>query len=103
MRRPGCPVANSGVTDVAHQGRQHRQLLSQSGRAGDFGVGRTRSNRDRAIMELDLLRDDASDVDQAGWCMSATPHIPKQGLAAGEQHGPFSRARRRASSSEAGW
>src|SRR5262249_54814677 len=53
------PVANRGVTDVTHQGRQHGEVLPQGGRAGDFGVGRPRPNRDPTLMELDVLRHDA--------------------------------------------
>ena len=59
----------------------------QNGRAGDFGVRRTRSDRDRAITELDLLGKDASDVDEAGRRGAAALHISQERLTAGEQHG----------------
>jgi len=63
-------------------------VLPQSGRAGDFGVGRARPDEDGTVTELDLLRHDAGDVDQACWCGLATKFdIAQQCLAAGEQHG----------------
>src|SRR5215813_5519859 len=38
-------------------------------------------------MQLDVLRHDAGDVDQARRCAPAALHIPQQRLATGEQHG----------------
>src|SRR5262249_45914300 len=81
-----APVANGRVADVAHQGRQDGQVLPQNGRAGNFGVRRTRPDRDRAVTELDPLGNQAGNVYEAGRRGAAALHVAQQRLAAGEQH-----------------
>ena len=84
----GTAVADGGIADVIDQGCQHGEVLPQSGRAGDFGVGRARSDEHGAVTELDLPRHDAGEVDQACRCGPLpTLDVAQQRLAAGEQHG----------------
>src|SRR5262245_26109855 len=46
----------------------------------------TRADRNRAVVELDLTRKQAADIDQACGARAATLHIAKERLATGEQH-----------------
>jgi hypothetical protein len=62
-------------------------VLPQQGRSRNFGVRRTRSDRERAIPKADLLGNDARDVDQASRRVPAPLHIPQERLPASEQHG----------------
>src|SRR5262245_3501571 len=61
-------------------------MLTQNGRISDFGVRRTRSDRDRTVAKLDLPREKSCDVYEAGWEMQPEFHVPQQRLAASEQH-----------------